>query len=122
MRRSALVLLALLVLVASNPASGKSGFSGNYTVKGTNPGVGAYSGVLTIAARGDAYDVYWNIANTQYVGVGLASGDTISVAYTGGDKTWIGIATYHQRADGTLDGRWTVGGVGKVGTETAVRK
>ena len=124
MRKSAWVFLCVAVLVAiSIPAFAKTAFSGSYNVTGTNPGVGAYKGTLSISARGDVYDVYWSIAGTSYGGVGVANGDTLSVAYTGADKTWFGVATYRQRPDGTLDGKWAVaGGSTKLGTETAVRK
>jgi len=117
------VLLGVLILVASIPAAGKTGFSGVYNVSGVNPGVGAYKGTLTIAPRGEVYDVHWAIAGTQYGGVGIANGDMLSVAYTGGDHSWFGVATYTQQPDGSLKGRWAVaGGSPKPGTENAVRK
>ena len=123
MRKSALVFLCVVVLLASVSAFGKTAFSGTYNVNGTNPGVGAYKGTLTIVARGDVYDVHWAIAGTQYGGVGIANGDTLSVAYTGDDRSWFGVATYRQRPDGSLEGKWAVaGGSAKPGTETAVRK
>jgi len=67
--------------------------------------------------------VRWSIAKAQYTGIGIVVNDTLSVSYTGGDRTWLGIAAYHQRPDGTLDGRWAVqGGAPVMGTETATRK
>jgi hypothetical protein len=115
-----LVLLALLVF-ASLPLGAKSGFSGVYAIKGTNPGVGAYSGTLTISPRGDIYDVHWAIGNLQYAGIGLVTGDTLAVAYSNG--TYTGVIAYRSRADGTLDGKWAVyGGKTQLGSETATRK
>lgn len=123
MRRTALVILCVLVLASSTSAFGKTAFSGSYAVSGMNPGVGGYKGTLTISARGEVYDVYWQVGNQQYAGIGIANGDTLSIAYTGGDRTWFGVITYRQRADGTLEGKWVVaGGKAKPGTETAVRK
>lgn len=123
MRRSALVVLGALILVAAFPLFGKPGFSGTYSVSGTNPGVGRYTGTLTITPRGEVYDVRWSIAGTSYGGVGIANGDMLSVAYTGGDHTWFGVVTYKQSADGTLNGRWAVAGASTTpGTETATRK
>jgi hypothetical protein len=122
MRKLALPFLGVLLLVATVSVHGRSGFSGTYAVNGNNPGVGAYRGTLTISPRGDTYDVRWSIGNMQYTGVGIGDGDTLAVAYTGGDRSWMGIASYHRRADGSLDGKWAVQGTGRLGTETAVRK
>lgn len=123
MRKSRLVVLGLLVLVISLSLSAKPAFSGSYTINGNNPGVGPYKGTLTITARGDVYDVYWAIGNLQYSGVGLVVNDTLSVAYSSADRSWIGVIAYRQRADGSLEGKWAVQGrAGKPGSETAVRK
>jgi hypothetical protein len=124
MRNSAVLFLCALVLVAlSVPVFGKTAFSGSYNITGTNPGVGAYRGALSISARGEVYDVVWNVGGVSYSGIGIANGDTLSVAYTGGDRTWFGVVTYKARPNGTLDGRWAVAGATpRLGTETAVRK
>ncbi len=123
MRKSSLVILGLLVLVISLSLSAKPAFSGSYTINGNNPGVGPYKGTLTITARGDVYDVSWAIGNLQYSGVGLVVNDTLSVAYSAADRSWIGVIAYRQRADGSLEGKWAVQGrAGKPGSETAVRK
>ena len=123
MRKSKLVVLVLLVLAFALPLHAKVAFSGTYTINGTNPGVGPYKGTLTITARGDVYDVYWAIGKLQYSGVGVVVNDTLSVAYSAGDRTWLGVIAYRQRADGSLEGKWAVQGrAGKPGSETAVRK
>jgi hypothetical protein len=73
--------------------------------------------------RGEVYDVSWWIAKEHYTGVGIVVNDTLSVAYTGGDRSWFGVASYRQRSDGTLDGRWAVqGGASVPGTEIATRR
>ena len=125
MRNRILVLLVVVLLVSLNPvpASAKAAFSGTYAINGMNPGVGAYKGTLTIVARGEMYDVHWAIGNLQYTGIGIVVNDTLSVAYTGADRSWMGVIAYRQKADGALEGRWAVQGrAGKPGTETAVRK
>lgn len=123
MRRIAIVLFAIALLCAGFSMQARSGWSGTYFVNGTNPGVGAYTGRLTIEPRGDVYDVSWTIAKEHYTGVGIVVNDTLSVAYTGGDRSWFGVASYRQRADGTLDGRWAVHGGARVpGTEIATRR
>jgi hypothetical protein len=123
MRRLVIAFFAVALLFAGLSMQGKTGFSGTYSINGTNPGVGAYKGTLTITPRGDVYDVRWIIAKAQYTGVGIVVNDTLSVSYTGGDRSWLGIAAYRQRPDGTLDGRWAVqGGAAVMGTETGTRK
>ena len=115
MRRVAIVLFTVAVLCAGFSMQARYGWSGTYSVAGTNPGVGAYAGKLTITPRGDVYDVSWWIAKEHYTGVGIVVNDTLSVAYTGGDHSWFG--------DGTLDGRWAVqGGASVPGTEIATRR
>jgi len=67
--------------------------------------------------------VHWSVANVQYSGVGVVVNDTLSVAYSGGNGSWMGVIGYRQKADGTLDGKWAVyGSKAQTGTETATRK
>ena len=123
MAKMKLPLFAILLLIVAFSVQAKSAFTGTYTVKGVNPGVGAYSGTLTITARGDVYDVYWTIANAQYSGVGVVVNDTLSIAYSAADHSWLGVMAYRKTSDKTLDGHWAVQGrAGAPGTETAVRK
>ena len=121
MRKLAFVLACLLLVVAL-PMSAKTAFSGVYSIKGTNPGVGAYTGTLTISPRGDIYDVVWVIGAAKYGGVGVVNGETLSVAYAPADYKFMGVMSYVTRANG-LEGKWAIyGGGTKVGTETATRK
>ena len=123
MARMKYPVLVFLLLVAAFQAEAKSAFSGTYAINGMNPGVGAYSGTVVITARGDVYDVAWTIANAHYTGVGIASGDTLSIAYSAADHSWLGVMSYSKRPNGSLEGRWAVQGrQGAPGTETAVRK
>jgi hypothetical protein len=122
MFKTALALFTVLVLVSS-PVQARPAFSGSYTITGVNPGVGAYSGTLTITARGDVYDVYWTIANTHYSGVGVVVNDTLSVAYGATDHSWLGVMAYRTLPNGRLEGKWAVQGrAGAPGSETATRK
>jgi hypothetical protein len=122
MRKLSALILVGLLSAAVLPVQAKSGFSGTYAVRGSNPGAGPYRGTLTITPRGDVYDVYWVIGGARYAGVGVAVNDTLAVAYTGSDRTYMGVMNYRQRGDGSLDGRWAVQGNARVGTETATRK
>jgi hypothetical protein len=119
MRRVILVLLSVSFLFVAVSLEARPGFGGSYNISGTNPGVGAYRGVLTITPRGEVYDVRWSIANLRYSGVGIVVNDTLSVAYSDHDHTFVGVAAY-TRSGGTLDGRWAVaGGAAVTGTEIA---
>jgi hypothetical protein len=121
MRKLASILVCAILFIAL-PLSAKTAFSGTYSIKGTNPGVGPYTGTLTISPRGGIYDVQWVIGTLRYGGVGVVAGDTLSVAYTGTDKSFIGVIAYTARANG-LDGKWAIyGGATKPGTEVATRK
>jgi len=121
MRKLAIVLGCLL-LVCAISLQAKTAFSGTYSIKGVNPAVGAYAGTLTISPRGDVYDVVWVIGSARYGGVGVVTGDTLSVAYAAADHSFMGVMAYTPRGNG-LDGKWAVyGGGTKPGTETATRK
>jgi hypothetical protein len=121
MRKLALVVACLLLVVAL-PLSAKSAFSGVYSIKGTNPGVGAYTGTLTISPRGEIYDVLWVVGSMKYGGVGVVNGETLSVAYAPADYKFMGVVSYVASPKG-LEGKWAVyGGQAKTGTETATRK
>jgi hypothetical protein len=61
------------------------------------------------------------IANLRYSGVGIVVNDTLSVAYSDRDHSFIGVATYWH-SQGALDGRWAVAGGSTMGAETAVRR
>ncbi len=121
MRKLALVVACLLLILAL-PLSAKTAFSGVYSIKGTSPGVGAYTGTLTISPRGDIYDVQWVVAGAKYGGVGVVNGETLSVAYAPADFKFMGVMSYTAAPNG-LQGKWAVyGGKTKMGTETATRK
>ena len=121
MRKLALFVICLLLVLAL-PLSAKTAFSGVYAIKGTNPGVGAYTGTLTISPRGEIYDVLWVVGAVKYGGVGVVHGETLSVAYAPADFKFMGVVSYVASPKG-LEGKWAVyGAQPKTGTETATRK
>jgi len=121
MRRTTLVLLAVSILFVSASLEAKPGWSGTYFVNGSNPGVGVYKGTLNITPRGEVYDVRWSIAGLRYTGVGIVVNDTLSVAYTDANHSFIGVASY-TREGGTLYGHWAVASGTMMGSETATRR
>src|SRR5258708_29942971 len=117
MRRTTLVLLAVSILFVSASLEARPGWGGTYFVNGTNPGVGVYKGTLNIPPRGDVYDVRWSIAGLRYTGVGIVVNDTLSLAYSDANHSFIGVASY-TREGGTLYGHWAVAGRGGLGAHT----
>ena len=92
-----------------------AGPEGTYRVAGTNPGSDdVYTGMLTMAAAGDATQVHWSVGGRDYDGIGLSVDGVMGVAY--GAET-CGVAVYRM-AGGGLDGVWTTPGVDGIGTET----
>jgi hypothetical protein len=112
MRRLFAIALALLwsatVAFAADP-------TGNYTIKGTNPGGnGTYSGSVTVSKTGETYRVVWVVGGTRYIGTGIGNKDFIAVSYKSGNDT--GLALYG--ADGgNWAGVWAYSGARQVGSE-----
>jgi hypothetical protein len=112
------LMLALFapLSVYAQPAPARD-LAGTYACEGKNPDGSPYSGVVDIAKLEDTFLVRWRLADQQpVVGVGLLSGDVLSVSYFGGSPS---IVVYTVTGDGRLDGKWTAGGtLGSVFTET----
>jgi hypothetical protein len=95
----------------------ESGFDGVYIARGVDSDGNEYRRAVDIGRRGDRFIVTWVSARVSgetvvleptWVGVGLATGETLSVSFIAGDS--LGIAVYQVAADGgQLSGRWTLG-------------
>lgn len=107
-------LIAFLLAALTSTSMVAADLSGNYTVKGSNPGGQGYQGTLTITRAGSAYGLTWNSGGVS-TGVGLAIGDALAVAVGEG----CAIAGYRISAEGGLDGQWTGPKGGVVGKEKA---
>jgi hypothetical protein len=110
-----LALIAPLSVAAQQPPA--RDLTGTYACEGRNPDGSAYTGVVDIAKLEDTFLVRWMLPQQPpVVGVGLLSGDILSVSYFGGTPS---IVVYTVASDGRLDGKWTAGGtLGAVFKET----
>jgi hypothetical protein len=89
--------------------------AGVYELTGNNLNGIAYEGGLTVTQKGETYQFVWE---TGDLGVGIRLGDAIAVSFReAGSTTPCGVAAYHVLPDGTLDGKWSVIGLEKAGTE-----
>lgn len=97
-------------------------FTGKYSYTGTNPDRSEYVGQYTILIerKGDTYDYQW-IQNDQVTdhGIGIASGDTLSVAFDMNGTPGLSVLT----PDGPnrLRALWSVVGSETIGTETLTK-
>ncbi|MBW3538974.1 MAG: hypothetical protein KY476_01765 [Planctomycetes bacterium] len=95
---------------AQNQAE-KINLAGRYTCTGTNPDGGAYQGVVQIKKLGDAWQLTWQIGEESHEGIGLVTGNLLSVSWRieGGG----GVVVYTIKGTGAerkLDGKWTMFG------------
>jgi hypothetical protein len=116
-------IAAIIFIMALFPALAMGAdIEGIYDCKGKNPGGGGeYAGTVSVAKNGATYNVNWTIGAQVYLGVGLLSGDLLSVGYSDTSKSWFGIVVYTVKGD-KLDGRWSMHGGNKTGTETLTRR
>ena len=106
---------------SNRTTSPTTNLGGRYTVFGTNPDGGEYTGSLEVIPRGGVYQFRWN-AGTQYDGIGVTNGRIVAVAFASGTNgTGCGVVDYTVMSDGTLDGRWGYWGTSAGGTERARR-
>lgn len=99
--------------------------SGYYTCKGMEVGGKSYSGVATIARKGDVYVVQWVIGSgSTFTGIGIRQGNTFSASWAlPGERGIIrGVNVYRvETASGgpRLSGRWaSLPGPGALQSET----
>ena len=90
---------------------------GEYSISGSNPDGGKYTGTLGVKKSGAGYAFTWDTGNTLR-GFGIRQGDKVSVGF--GSKQ-CGFVGYTVKSDGTLEGKWGSTGSTSVGTETARR-
>jgi len=118
MTRLFLLPIALVaVVVAPLSSAGQSAFDGVYIAHGVDSAGAEYRRAVDIEQRGDRFIVTWVAARfvgealvlePTWVGVGIATGDTLAVSFVADDT--IGIIVYRFALDGQLSGRWTLEG------------
>jgi hypothetical protein len=129
------IIITFAILLAAVTAA-IAGPEGRYTVSGTNPGGGAYTGTVRVARTGETYEVIWDIGGTRFTGSALGaapvkgnsvmgpasdSDNVLAVGYVSGTRNF-GLAYYVEQDDGTWQGIWTYGGSDRIGTEVWRRR
>ncbi|BBE72022.1 hypothetical protein [Oharaeibacter diazotrophicus] len=112
--KTATMAAAMLAAVVTGAAAQDVG--GSYSVYGTNFDGSHYKGTVTIKGTGgDTCRISWNTGGTSS-GLCMRSGSILAASYTtdGGAK---GLVVYKIKADGSLDGTWTVADTKGVGYE-----
>lgn len=107
---------ALLGLGLVVPAHAQTVNAGTYNVEGTNLDGSAYSGTATISLTSETTcSIEWNTGSTTSNGICMLYGDAFAAGYVLGDA--VGLIVYNVKADGSLDGAWTISGKDGSGTE-----
>jgi hypothetical protein len=109
-----LMLSAAMILMGGWVAA--QDVTGHYLVKGTNLDGSIYEGEAQITATSDVTcEIVWQTGGSTSSGICMRDGNAFSAGYELNGK--VGLVIYLIQDDGTLDGTWTVAGVGAVGTE-----
>lgn len=125
MRFTLMAAFVLAGLAAVSPVASSqpdSDISGVYLCVGARPDGAAYAGTVEIVRHQGTYQLLWRLDNEHYLGLGIASDDTLAVTYFGETP---GVVHYKiERADDKLmlRGQWTViGADGQVLRETLTK-
>lgn len=103
---------------------GLPNLAGVYTIeKGFGPGGEAYSGTCDLAVTGELHVLMWHVGKDTFRGLGVRSGDVLSVGFSTAKSGAFGVVQY--RIEGNrLVGRWAEWSqkVPTLGAETLVHK
>lgn len=89
--------------------------AGAYSLVGRNLNGSSYTGRVAVTATGETYRVVWRVGTQTFVGVGILTGDILSVAYNGG------LAVYRFSPQG-IRGRWATTNATRIATEDWTRR
>lgn len=92
--------------------------AGTYAVQGQGSDGQRYQGTATLQPAGaNTWRITWQIGNDSAQGIGLLipEGPLLVVGYVIGRE--VGVGAYAVERDGSLQGTWTQGAGGGVGTE-----
>jgi hypothetical protein len=117
-RRFVLPIIGLVALgLVPASSAGQPAFDGVYIARGVDSEGHEYRRAVDIEQHGDRFTVTWVAAQIVgetlvlepiWVGVGIATGETLSVSFIAGDT--LAIMVYQVTKDGELSGRWTLEG------------
>jgi hypothetical protein len=110
-------ILVAACLVASVASAAAQALGGNYRVAGKNFDGSTYSGTAEIVVTSSTTcRIRWVTGGTTSQGICMRNGTSFSAAYRLGNA--IGLVIYEMKADGTLEGLWTIADKSGVGAET----
>jgi len=93
-----------LVRIATPASESRTLRLGNYKAEGRNPDGTRYSGTVTLAKRGDVYQLSWTVGSTSYEGNGTLKDNLLIVDW--GSSTPV---IYALTEDGSFVGLWAAG-------------
>jgi hypothetical protein len=118
-------MVVAVVSAIAPPVFAERTFEGIYIASGADSAGNTYRRAVEIERDGDRYLVTWVSARLAgeglvleptWIGVGLASDDTLSVSFVAARA--MGIMVYHFGPNGQLTGRWTLEDDEVICTET----
>ncbi len=113
MKRFCLLLAALGTF--ASPAMAQD-IGGDYSVRGTNLDGSTYKGSASIVLTSETTcEIYWTTGGSTSQGICMRNGNAFSAAYMMGDV--IGLVIYEIKANGAMEGLWTIAGRNGSGTE-----
>jgi hypothetical protein len=109
--------LAAACLAASVATVAAEGLGGTYRVSGKTFNGSHYSGTAEVTITSDTTcRINWKIGSEIWRGICMRNGAVFSAGYKFGNA--VGLAIYDIKADGSLEGLWTIAEQSGVGTET----
>ena len=116
MRTAVLVAACLAASVATAAAQG---LGGTYRASGKNFDGSSYSGTAEIIVTSDTTcRITWKIGSDTWRGICMRSGSVFAASYR--LDNLLGLAIYEIKANGTLEGSWTIAENSGVGAETLI--
>jgi hypothetical protein len=115
-----LALAGFLGAPALTRAADEIDIVGTYTCLGENTDGKVYKGAVEISKDADCFKVAWTIGKESYEGLGIRTGNVLSVSYK--SEGAVGVVVY-KIEKGKLAGKWSLFGLkGKIYTETLTKE
>ncbi len=105
-------------------SGGTPSLAGVYTIdQGVGPDGTSYGGTLDLAVTGELHTLMWHVGKDTFRGLGIRTGELLSVGFATDPKANFGVVQYIAQGD-TLEGRWAEWSqkTAALGTERLVRK
>src|SRR5262249_14012262 len=110
-------VLAAACLAVSIVGATAQGLGGTYRVAGKNFDGSNYSGTAEIVVTSNTTcRIRWVTGSTTSQGICMRSGSVFAASYRLGNS--VGLVIYELKADGSLEGTWTIADKSGIGSET----